>query len=119
LQNSLELALKTLKNMPPHTSREVLILFGSLTTCDPGDIKSVIKSLKENNVRVSVIGLAAEVRICHHIAKETGGEYNVLLDDHHLKQLILNLVQPPLAGCKFMNEPNVLSFFFLFFLFYI
>ena len=75
--------------------------------------------MKENNVRVSVIGLAAEVRICHHIAKETGGEYNVLLDDHHLKQLILNLVQPPLAGCKFMNEPNVLSFFFLFFLFYI
>jgi len=100
LQNSLELALKTLKNMPAHTSREILVLFGSLTTCDPGDINTVIKSLKENNVRVSVIGLAADVRICHHIAKETGGEYNVLLDDHHLKQLILNLVQPPVAGCS-------------------
>jgi len=98
LQNSLEMALKTLKNMPAHTSREVLVIFGSLTTCDPGDIRAVIKSLKENNVRVSLIGLAAEVRICQHIAKETGGEYNVLLDDHHLKQLILNLVQPPIAG---------------------
>ena len=101
LQNSLEMALKTLKNMPAHTSREVLVIFGSLTTCDPGDIRAVIKSLKENNVRVSLIGLAAEVRICQHIAKETGGEYNVLLDDHHLKQLILNLVQPPIAGRKF------------------
>ena len=90
--------------MPAHTSREILVLFGSLTTCDPGDIRNVIKSLKENNVRVSVIGLAAEVRICHHIAKETGGEYNALLDDHHLKQLILNLVQPPVAGCKFNEQ---------------
>nr|CAG4641686.1 EOG090X05VA [Eurycercus lamellatus] len=98
LQNSLEMAIKTLKNMPAHTSREVLILFGSLTTCDPGDIRQTIKSLKENNVRVSIIGLAAEVRICRQIAKETGGEYNVLLDDHHLKQLILDLVQPPEAG---------------------
>lgn len=98
LQNSLQMALKTLKNMPAYTSREVLVLFGSLTTCDPGDIKSTIKELKENQIRVSIIGLAAEVRICRQIAKETGGEYSVLLDDHHLKELILNLVQPPLAG---------------------
>lgn len=98
MQNSLELALRTLKNMPAHTSREILVLFGSLTTCDPGDIRQTIKSLKENNIRVSIIGLAAEVRICRQIAKETGGEYNVLLDDHHLKQLILELVQPPEAG---------------------
>lgn len=84
--------------MPAYTSREVLVLFGSLTTCDPGDIKSTIKELKENQIRVSIIGLAAEVRICRQIAKETGGEYSVLLDDHHLKELILNLVQPPLAG---------------------
>nr|CAG4646251.1 EOG090X05VA [Macrothrix elegans] len=95
LQNSLELAIKSLKNMPAHTSREVLILLGGLTTCDPGDIRQTIKSLKENNIRVSIIGLAAEVRICRHIAKETGGEYNVLLDDHHLKELILNMIQPP------------------------
>jgi len=98
LQNSLQMALKTLKNMPAYTSREVLVLFGSLTTCDPGDIKSTIKELKENQIRVSIIGLAAEVRICRQIAKETGGEYSVLLDDHHLKELILNIVQPPLAG---------------------
>nr|CAG4650966.1 EOG090X05VA [Simocephalus serrulatus]SVE94228.1 EOG090X05VA [Simocephalus serrulatus] len=95
LQNSLEMAINSLKNMPSHTSREVLVLFGSLTTCDPGDIQQTIKSLKENNIRVSIIGLAAEVRICREIAKRTGGSYNVLLDDHHLKELILNLVQPP------------------------
>nr|CAG4637001.1 EOG090X05VA [Ceriodaphnia reticulata]SVE72927.1 EOG090X05VA [Ceriodaphnia reticulata] len=95
LQNSLEMAINGLKNMPAHTSREVLVLFGSLTTCDPGDIQQTIKSLKEHNIRVSIIGLAAEVRICREIAKKTGGTYSVLLDDHHLKELILNQVQPP------------------------
>ena len=94
------MAMSTLKNMPAHTSREILVLFGSLTTCDPSDINSTIKELKTNNVRVSIIGLAAEVRICRHICKETEGEYNVLLDDHHLKELIMNLVQPPVAGGK-------------------
>jgi len=93
-----------LKNMPTHSSREVLVLFGSLTTCDPGDIQKTIKSLKENNIRVSIIGLAAEVRICREIAKRTGGTYNVLLDDHHLKELILNQVQPPaVAGNRFFG----------------
>ena len=29
--------------MPSHASREVLILFGSLTTCDPGDILQTTK----------------------------------------------------------------------------
>nr|CAG4647893.1 EOG090X05VA [Moina brachiata]SVE93003.1 EOG090X05VA [Moina brachiata] len=98
LQNSLEFALKTLKNMPSHTSREILVLFGSLTTCDPTDIGYTIKALKDNNVRVSVIGLAAEVWVCRKLAKETGGDYNVLLDDHHLKELMLNLVEPPPAA---------------------
>ena len=92
------MALSTLKNLPAHTSLEVLTLFGSLTTCDPGDINETIKTLKSTNVRVSIVGLAAEMRICRQICKETGGEYNVLLDDHHLKQLIMALVQPPVAG---------------------
>nr|CAG4645519.1 EOG090X05VA [Lynceus sp. MCZ IZ 141354] len=98
LQNSLELALQSLKHMPPHTSREVLFLFGSLTTCDPGDISVTVESLKKENIRVSVIGLSAEVRICRHISKETKGEYGVLLDEHHLRELVLGLVEPPVAA---------------------
>ena len=95
--------------MPAHTSREVLVIFGSLTTCDPADIGLTIKALKSNNVRVSVIGLAAEVRICRHLCRETGGEYGVLLDDHHLKQLIMNLVQPPVAegACLYLEITKI------------
>jgi transcription initiation factor TFIIH subunit 2 len=31
------------RNMPGHASREVLIIFGSLTTCDPGNVIETIQ----------------------------------------------------------------------------
>lgn len=43
LQNTLELAARVLKPLPGHASREILILCGSLTTCDPGDINTTIQ----------------------------------------------------------------------------
>lgn len=43
LQNSLELALKSLRILPSHASREILVIMGSLTTCDPGDINETIQ----------------------------------------------------------------------------
>lgn len=42
LQNGLELALKSLKLLPSHASREILVVMGSLTTCDPSDINKTI-----------------------------------------------------------------------------
>ena len=31
------------RHMPGHASREILILFGSLTSCDPGDILDAVE----------------------------------------------------------------------------
>ena len=31
------------RHMPGHASREILVLFGSLTSCDPGDIVETIQ----------------------------------------------------------------------------
>ncbi|XP_067838862.1 general transcription factor IIH subunit 2 isoform X2 [Heptranchias perlo] len=73
LYNSLTLAMETLKHMPGHTSREVLVIFSSLTTCDPSNIYDLIKCLKAAKIRVSVIGLSAEVRVCTVLTRETGG----------------------------------------------
>lgn len=42
LQNALKLAASSLKMLPSHASREVLVIMGSLTTCDPGDINETI-----------------------------------------------------------------------------
>lgn len=77
LQNTLELAGRVLKPLPGHSSRELLVLFASLTTCDPGDITTTLQNLKNEGIRCSVIGLAAEVRICKKLCQETGGEYGV------------------------------------------
>ncbi|KAJ8917753.1 hypothetical protein NQ315_005204 [Exocentrus adspersus] len=100
LQNGLEMALSSLKLLPSHASREILVIMGSLTTCDPGDINVTIENLKQEGIRCSIIGLAAEVHVCRYLAKETGGTYNVILDDSHFKDLLFEQVDPPpAAGC--------------------
>uniref|UniRef100_A0A8C5L995 General transcription factor IIH subunit 2 n=1 Tax=Jaculus jaculus TaxID=51337 RepID=A0A8C5L995_JACJA len=98
LYNSLSMAMQTLKHMPGHTSREVLIIFSSLTTCDPSNIYDLIKMLKAAKIRVSVIGLSAEVRVCTVLARETGGTYHVILDEAHYKELLTHHVSPPPAS---------------------
>ncbi|PZC79533.1 hypothetical protein B5X24_HaOG216198 [Helicoverpa armigera] len=95
LQNTLEFAGRVLKPLPGHASRELLVLFASLTTCDPGDITTTIQSLKTEGIRCSVIGLAAEVRICKKLCQDTGGEYGVVLDDVHYRSLLLDYTSPP------------------------
>ena len=98
VQNALELALGNLRNLPKHTSKEVLILMGSLTTCDPSDINTTIKACVEHNVRCSVVGLSAEVMVLKRLAKETKGSYGVILDEHHFKELLNAHLLPPPAS---------------------
>ncbi|KAF7250263.1 General transcription factor IIH subunit 2 [Varanus komodoensis] len=98
LYNALNLATQTLKHMPGHTSREVLVIFSSLTTCDPSNIYDLIKCLKAVKIRVSIIGLSAEVRVCTVLARETGGTYHVILDESHYRELLMHHVSPPPAN---------------------
>ncbi|CAL8247939.1 unnamed protein product [Merluccius merluccius] len=100
LFNALSLAIQTLKHMPGHTSREIVIIFSSLTTCDPSNIYELIKSLKALKIRVSVIGLSAEVRVCTVLTRETGGTYHVCLDESHFKELLMFHVKPPPANTQ-------------------
>uniref|UniRef100_A0A673GPP7 General transcription factor IIH subunit n=1 Tax=Sinocyclocheilus rhinocerous TaxID=307959 RepID=A0A673GPP7_9TELE len=98
LYNSLNVAMQTLKHMPAHTSKEILVIFSSLTTCDPANIYELIKTLNALKIRVSVIGLSAEVRVCTILTRETGGSYNVILDESHFKELLMLHVKPPPAS---------------------
>uniref|UniRef100_A0A1B6EUB8 General transcription factor IIH subunit n=1 Tax=Cuerna arida TaxID=1464854 RepID=A0A1B6EUB8_9HEMI len=109
LQNALELAASSLKMLPSHASREVLIILGSLTTCDPGDINQTILLLKSHNVRVSVIGLAAEVRVCSALCRETGGTYSVVLDDRHFRDLLYQHVEPPPSAAAGSQEASLVK----------
>ncbi|XP_046837274.1 general transcription factor IIH subunit 2 isoform X1 [Vespa velutina] len=100
LQNSLELAIKSLKLLPSHASKEIIIITGSLTTCDPGDITETIQAMKSDGIRCSVIGLAAELYICKKVATITGGEHGVALDDKHFKEQLNAHIDPPPAATR-------------------
>lgn len=97
LQNALELAAATLRHMPGHASREVLVIMGSLTSCDPGNIHDTIQAMRDQSVRCSVIGLAADVRVCRKLATATHGTYDVILDETHFKELLIKHLVPPPA----------------------
>lgn len=100
LQNSLELALKSLKTLPSHASREILVIMGSLTTCDPGDILQTIETLKSEGIRVSFISLTAELHICKVMCQETGGIFTAVLDDCHFKDQLFQHTEPLPATSK-------------------
>jgi len=95
LQNGLDLALKPLKLVPAHTSREILVILGSLTTCDPGDLFQTIQELKVHNVQVSFITLSAEVYIYKIISSSTLGYFNAALDENDFQEQLLKHAEPP------------------------
>lgn len=73
LQNALELARSSLIHVPAHGSREILVIMGSLTTTDPGNIHDTIAQLVKDNIRASVIALAAEVQVLKFLTLQTKG----------------------------------------------
>lgn len=95
LQNLLELALCSLKAIPEYGHREVLLLYGSLATCDPGDIFETLKKLVKAGIRVSIISLTAEMYICRKVCDDTHGTYGIALDNKHFVDLFMAQVAPP------------------------
>lgn len=69
LQNGLDMAVDALAAVPPYGHREVLVLLAALATCDPGNIMDSVKAARQRRARVSLVGLAAEVRICRTVAE--------------------------------------------------
>ncbi|CAF0779696.1 unnamed protein product [Didymodactylos carnosus] len=104
IQNALELGLQTLKHMPKYSSREMLFVLGSLTTCDPGNISQTIKLCKENEIRCSVISLSAEVRIFRKLCTDTKGLYHVIMDSTHFQELLQIHSRPLPALTKFESS---------------
>lgn len=104
LQNALDMARAALFHAPMHTTREVLIIFGSLISSDPGDIHATITALMKSHVSCTVIGLAAQVAICRTLTEKTNPSlpssqtYNVALDEQHFRELLMRATTPPTAS---------------------
>ncbi|XP_022090466.1 general transcription factor IIH subunit 2-like [Acanthaster planci] len=110
LQNALDMAALSLRHMPSHASREILVVMGSLVTCDPGNIHLTIKALKDLNIRCSVIGLAAEIRICRKLCTLTQGTYGIPLDETHFRDLLKEHTNPPPATANTEPAPIRMGF---------
>lgn len=95
LQNTVNLALNVLRHVPNYGHRELLILFSSLSTYDPGNIFQAIDVAREQKLRISVVCLAAEVFIARQLAELTGGSFHVALDVQHLSEILQSLAIPP------------------------
>ncbi|KAI5289596.1 General transcription factor IIH subunit 2 [Ascosphaera aggregata] len=111
LQNALEMARGMLFHTPSHGTREVIIIFGSLCSSDPGDIHETISHLITDKIRVSIVGLAAQVAVCREICARTnndvstdgraddisdgGGYYGVVIDEVHFRELLMAITTPP------------------------
>jgi transcription initiation factor TFIIH subunit 2 len=62
-----------MSHLPTHASREIVVLFGSLTTVDPANIYDTLDACVKDRIRISVVALAAEMKICREMANKTGG----------------------------------------------
>ena len=112
LQNALEMSRAALFNTPSHGTREIMIIYGALLSSDPGDIHQTITSLKADRIRVSVVGLAAQVSICTTLCKETNagdeGHYGVALNEQHFRELIMALTTPPVTRTQKQSQSSLL-----------
>ncbi|KAJ7560332.1 hypothetical protein O6H91_04G124700 [Diphasiastrum complanatum] len=97
IQNALDLSRSFLCQVPTYGHREVMLIFSALGTCDPGDVLESVRNCKEENIRCSVVGVAAEIYICKLLCEKTGGIYSVAMNEAHLKELVLEHVAPPPA----------------------
>ena len=95
LQNTILLAMSMLRHIPNYGHRELLIVFSSLSTCDPGDIFDTIRDAKAQKIRISVVCLVAEVFVCRQVAELTGGSFAVAIDATHLSELLQQHTVPP------------------------
>ncbi|CAA20673.1 General transcription and DNA repair factor IIH subunit ssl1 [Schizosaccharomyces pombe] len=99
LQNALEMARASLSHIASHGTREVLIIFGSILSSDPGDIFKTIDALVHDSIRVRIVGLAAEVAICKEICNKTNSStknaYGVVISEQHFRELLLESTIPP------------------------
>lgn len=97
---------------PSHGTREVVIVYGALMSSDPGDIHETITSLINDRIRVSIVGLAAQVAICEELCSKTNGGdksgYNIALHEDHFKELLLAVTTPPVTRTQEQSNASLL-----------
>ncbi|KAG6213840.1 hypothetical protein E4U50_000870 [Claviceps purpurea] len=112
LQNALEMCRGALFHAPSHGTREVLIIYGALLSSDPGDIHETVAHLVADRIRVSVVGLSAQVAICGELCSRTNAgdtsRYNIAMDEVHFRDLFMASTTPPVTRTKEQSTASLL-----------
>ncbi|KAI1093841.1 TFIIH basal transcription factor complex, subunit SSL1 [Rostrohypoxylon terebratum] len=112
LQNALEMCRGSLYHTPSHGTREVVIVYGALMSSDPGDIHETIANLVRDRIRVSIVGLAAQVAICDELCYKTNGgdnsSYSIALHEDHFRSLLLAITTPPITRTAEQSNASLL-----------
>eukprot|EP01006_Ploeotia_vitrea_P022494 TRINITY_DN54909_c0_g1_i1.p1 TRINITY_DN54909_c0_g1~~TRINITY_DN54909_c0_g1_i1.p1 ORF type:complete len:437 (+),score=40.70 TRINITY_DN54909_c0_g1_i1:2-1312(+) len=100
VENCLTMAIPRFHDAPPYATKEMLFLYNSLQTCDPGNILVAIKKATEQKIRCNIICRGAEVYVLKKLAEDTHGTFAVAQNEAHYSELLLGHVVPPalLAG---------------------
>lgn len=101
LQNALEMARAELYHTPQHGTREIVLIYGALWSADPGDIHQTIDELVKDKIRVTVVGLSAQVAVCRELVQKTNAgsldSYGVALNEQHYRDLLIAATAPPVT----------------------
>ena len=97
LQNVLACALSALGAAPAWGRRECVVVASALASCDPGDLNAMVEKCHKARIRVSIVGLSAEVFAFRRACQRTGGTYAVARNAEHLADLLQRHVPPPPA----------------------
>jgi transcription initiation factor TFIIH subunit 2 len=99
-------------NTPSHGTREIFMIFGSLLSSDPGDIHQTMATLIDDNIRVGIVGLAAQVAICRELCTKTNGgddtRYGVALNEQHFRELVMEVTTPPATYSQKQSTSSLL-----------
>lgn len=95
LQVSLLKSATQLCQLEEYFSKEIVMIMNSLTTCDAGDLGETLKYLKQNNVKINIIHLGAQLDICKRLTRETKGILSVPNSEADLEECLIKLSKPP------------------------
>jgi transcription initiation factor TFIIH subunit 2 len=113
LQHTISLATGILKHIPSYGSREMVILFSSLSSCDPGNIYETVEVARKLRIRINIICLSAEIFICKRICELTNGFFAVALDPAHLQDLLSVLLVPPVDLASPGDSTHLTDFIYM------
>jgi transcription initiation factor TFIIH subunit 2 len=94
IENTLRRAMSAYEDVPGYATRELLLLYNSLHSCDPGHVNEAIQECVKHRIQCSVIGIGAELHILRQLAKDTHGTYGVCVNEQHYRDLLLGHVTP-------------------------